>query len=207
MKKILSALLLGVVSMIAVPAFAVVVDATQSISATYDFSTYPGPYAHAYIEIIGSIASAATSGPNRGTFAEGVASFYDSANNFVGFGPVAIFADVPTIAFEQMGSPSVTPSDPFGHVVFSAINGSSFNITYVYVGFSNNPDLFFGTVPEATQDVTANITVLTTAVPEPSTWAMLLLGFVGLGFMAYRRSTQTRLRVEQDTDVVILAPT
>jgi hypothetical protein len=26
-------------------------------------------------------------------------------------------------------------------------------------------------------------------VPEPSTWAMMLLGFVGVGFMAYRRST------------------
>lgn len=30
---------------------------------------------------------------------------------------------------------------------------------------------------------TANIS----AVPEPSTWAMLILGFCGLGFMAYRR--------------------
>ena len=28
---------------------------------------------------------------------------------------------------------------------------------------------------------------LTAAVPEPSTWAMLLIGFVGIGFMAYRR--------------------
>ena len=28
---------------------------------------------------------------------------------------------------------------------------------------------------------------LTTAVPEPSTWAMMILGFVGVGFMAYRR--------------------
>lgn len=26
------------------------------------------------------------------------------------------------------------------------------------------------------------------AVPEPSTWAMMLIGFAGLGFMAYRRS-------------------
>ena len=26
------------------------------------------------------------------------------------------------------------------------------------------------------------------AVPEPSTWAMMLLGFAGLGFMAYRRT-------------------
>jgi hypothetical protein len=27
------------------------------------------------------------------------------------------------------------------------------------------------------------------AVPEPSTWAMLLLGFAGIGFMAYRRNS------------------
>jgi hypothetical protein len=27
-----------------------------------------------------------------------------------------------------------------------------------------------------------------TAIPEPSTWAMLLLGFIGVGFMAYHRS-------------------
>jgi len=26
------------------------------------------------------------------------------------------------------------------------------------------------------------------AVPEPSTWAMLLLGFAGLGALAYRRN-------------------
>jgi hypothetical protein len=26
------------------------------------------------------------------------------------------------------------------------------------------------------------------AVPEPSTWAMIILGFGGVGFMAYRRS-------------------
>ena len=25
------------------------------------------------------------------------------------------------------------------------------------------------------------------AVPEPSTWAMMILGFFGVGFMAYRR--------------------
>jgi hypothetical protein len=32
---------------------------------------------------------------------------------------------------------------------------------------------------------------LTAAVPEPSTWAMMLLGFCGLGFLAYRRRNQT----------------
>ena len=30
----------------------------------------------------------------------------------------------------------------------------------------------------------------TPAVPEPSTWAMMLLGFAGIGFMAYRRKSK-----------------
>jgi hypothetical protein len=33
---------------------------------------------------------------------------------------------------------------------------------------------------------------LTAAVPEPSTWAMVILGFAGLGFMAVRRKTTFR---------------
>jgi len=33
------------------------------------------------------------------------------------------------------------------------------------------------------------VLALTAAVPEPSTWAMMILGFVGLGFMAYRRKS------------------
>jgi outer membrane lipase/esterase len=32
-----------------------------------------------------------------------------------------------------------------------------------------------------------------TAVPEPSTWAMMILGFFGLGFMAHRRRNQLHL--------------
>jgi CHRD domain/PEP-CTERM motif len=31
------------------------------------------------------------------------------------------------------------------------------------------------------------------AVPEPSTWAMILLGFAGMGFMAYRRKSKPAL--------------
>jgi PEP-CTERM motif len=32
---------------------------------------------------------------------------------------------------------------------------------------------------------------IATSVPEPSTWAMMLLGFAGIGFMAYRRRNQS----------------
>jgi len=31
------------------------------------------------------------------------------------------------------------------------------------------------------------LTIAVDAVPEPSSWAMLILGFCGLGFMAFRR--------------------
>jgi hypothetical protein len=37
------------------------------------------------------------------------------------------------------------------------------------------------------------IGTFTTAVPEPSTWAMLLLGFAGIGFMGYRRRSKPAL--------------
>ncbi|MBT1512560.1 PEPxxWA-CTERM sorting domain-containing protein [Bradyrhizobium sp. SRL28] len=34
---------------------------------------------------------------------------------------------------------------------------------------------------------------VTAAVPEPSTWAMMILGFAGVGFMAYRRKSKPAL--------------
>ncbi len=42
------------------------------------------------------------------------------------------------------------------------------------------------------RDATFSATI-TTAVPEPSTWAMMILGFVGVGFMAYRRKSKSAL--------------
>ncbi|MGP7985334.1 PEPxxWA-CTERM sorting domain-containing protein [Rhodoblastus sp.] len=38
----------------------------------------------------------------------------------------------------------------------------------------------------------AAVTV-SSAVPEPATWAMMLLGFAGLGFAGYRRSWTQRV--------------
>jgi hypothetical protein len=38
-----------------------------------------------------------------------------------------------------------------------------------------------------TQVIFDGTVTFTAAVPEPSTWAMLILGFCGIGFMAYRR--------------------
>jgi PEP-CTERM motif len=37
------------------------------------------------------------------------------------------------------------------------------------------------------------VSSITSGVPEPSTWAMMLLGFAGLGFMAYLRKSKPAL--------------
>jgi hypothetical protein len=41
--------------------------------------------------------------------------------------------------------------------------------------------------------VSTEVTLVASAVPEPSTWAMMILGFAGIGFMAYRRSRKSTL--------------
>ena len=41
--------------------------------------------------------------------------------------------------------------------------------------------------------VTLNLITSTSAVPEPSTWAMIILGFAGIGFMTYRRKNHMAL--------------
>jgi hypothetical protein len=50
----------------------------------------------------------------------------------------------------------------------------------------NNPDAGYPTAGYWT----ASFPAVTPAVPEPSTWAMMILGFAGIGFMAYRRKSK-----------------
>jgi hypothetical protein len=41
---------------------------------------------------------------------------------------------------------------------------------------------------------TDSFTTFARAVPEPSTWAMMILGFMGVGFLAYRRKNTSAFR-------------
>jgi hypothetical protein len=45
----------------------------------------------------------------------------------------------------------------------------------------------FGANSGLAQQAFLNVETSVAAVPEPSTWAMMILGFAGVGFMAYRR--------------------
>lgn len=61
-----------------------------------------------------------------------------------------------------------------------------FTYTYLPVGVhSNNLGAFYFGGDHLS--LVANTVTLTDAVPEPSTWAMMILGFCGLGYMACRR--------------------
>ena len=50
----------------------------------------------------------------------------------------------------------------------------------------------FGTGPDTFVDGTPGTPGTFSAVPEPSTWAMMLLGFAGLGFAGYRKARNGR---------------
>jgi hypothetical protein len=45
------------------------------------------------------------------------------------------------------------------------------------------------------QAVTGNVLVssISGTIPEPSTWAMMLLGFAGLGYMGFKRTRKVRV--------------
>jgi PEP-CTERM motif len=63
-------------------------------------------------------------------------------------------------------------------------------VNTLYLGFADGsgfqgPSGFY-------QDNGGALTVNISAVPEPSTWAMMILGFLGVGFMAYRKKCTPR---------------
>jgi hypothetical protein len=66
-----------------------------------------------------------------------------------------------------------------------AFDGFTFTFQPFSTTFAPLPDV---NGPAFIGQLFASITpTVETAVPEPSTWAMMILGFAGIGFMAYRR--------------------
>ena len=91
---------------------------------------------------------------------------------------------------------------PANYVVNYSVNYNDPNDTLIIGGNHFVVDGFDITLNTLTLQGPANtiqtgaLTATISAVPEPSTWAMMILGFVGIGFMAYRRKqngTQLRL--------------
>jgi hypothetical protein len=70
-------------------------------------------------------------------------------------------------------------SQPHGHYLDFATTKAGYELVDTY-----QPGIWATTYTPATP-----------AVPESSTWAMMILGFAGVGFMAYRRKNQPSFRV------------
>ena len=79
---------------------------------------------------------------------------------------------------------------PVGYVVGAPLSGTDTfnNATFSSLGLTQGTYVY---TVSGGDTVTVQIGV--TAVPEPSTWAMMILGFCGVGFMAYRRKDKLAL--------------
>ncbi|WFU18735.1 PEPxxWA-CTERM sorting domain-containing protein [Bradyrhizobium sp. CB3481] len=82
--------------------------------------------------------------------------------------------------------------------LFNLTNGSNFFL----VTATNNQLIRSGTFTaiggnfDSIEQIRLDAAAIAPAVPEPSTWAMMILGFAGVGFIAYRRrSYGTTLRI------------
>jgi hypothetical protein len=82
---------------------------------------------------------------------------------------------------------------PLAFDIFNA-GGLTENIFSSPFTFNGTP-IFFGVDVVNGAGDTGNVGAVLSAVPEPSTWAMMILGFFGVGFMAYRRKGQGQVRL------------
>jgi hypothetical protein len=72
---------------------------------------------------------------------------------------------------------------------FSNLAAGTYQLSFVVENFAQN-----GGNPSSL-DVRFNEFSGVRAVPEASTWAMMIFGFLGVGFLAYRRRPSARLRL------------
>jgi len=108
--------------------------------------------------------------PNGGVDPDADADFVNLPSTFT-----------PTI-FNISGTNYTVKLVGFENVVGDGFLASSGTQLHVREGLTATADLF----AEVTSDTSGTIG----AVPEPSTWAMMLLGFCGVGFVAHRRRRQ-----------------
>ena len=79
--------------------------------------------------------------------------------------------------------------ETFSEQYFGA-QGQIYDPAYSIIGTVQDNSLTPGSPGEEQSESIRNlfgVVTIGSAVPEPSTWAMMILGFCGLGFMTYRR--------------------
>jgi hypothetical protein len=133
------------------------------------------------------------------------------ANGFAGIDALKVKGD--PVLYQDL-TISVPKGWTFTDLEFSVLSAPDFTVTGSNGASSTitdppNGDKAFTTVATNGTDFTSvtisstvgfdkfnhfEISGLAPAVPEPSTWAMMILGFGGIGFMAYRRKSSAGLQ-------------
>jgi outer membrane lipase/esterase len=131
---------------------------------------------------LGLAPAVAEGGPDTATFATSLAQLMNAA-----------------LAAQLTGDASVSIFDIFGLGTSIGANPGAFGLTNVTdaCGAPSNgcdpatAEYWDGIHPTAAAHLLiADAFVAVATVPEPSTWAMLILGFAGIGWVAYRRASK-----------------
>ena len=105
-------------------------------------------------------------------------------------------ADELVVGGLQAGADSVflspTVFDDFYLHIFTYSSTSTFQqVGYTTSSATPNSNYFFTDLPNSGAG-SVTVTPITGSTPEPATWAMMLAGFAGLGFLGYRRTVKAR---------------
>jgi hypothetical protein len=149
---------------------------TFSLLESTDFTFAAGVGAPANF-LIGGAEFSADSAPQPFTLASGASTLISPINLSLGsfnFAPIT----TGLAGFTGPGTFQALASTFTGYTIFGG-------------GGDIGTDLISVASPTVTITYDYNVT---SGVPEPATWAMMIIGFAGLGFMAYRQPSKQTLR-------------
>jgi PEP-CTERM motif len=79
--------------------------------------------------------------------------------------------------------------------VLTSITGSDSNSNPRLTFFFSSPNETYRFAHGSSDSSISTGAVAISAVPEPATWAMIIIGFAGMGFLSYRRKNSPRFRL------------
>jgi hypothetical protein len=134
--------------------------------------------------------------PTGGNSLSNLAFFsYDTGGGATSLGFIDALPPLTDTSFTVCsGAPSVLTLDPCNPGGLNPVSTSAVILIHGFFVYSTTPDLTGVTL----------VSSVNTNVPEPSTWAMMLVGFAELGLVRYRRGA--RRRREDDRHAVSPEP-
>jgi hypothetical protein len=98
-------------------------------------------------------------------------------------------ANLGTLTLQSPSNPNISPLE---NIASGVLPQGSYIVGFLNEGTVNNPS-FQATANSGAIFETGSPGTVRSVVPEPSTWAMLLLGFAGLGLAGYRKAKGGRI--------------